>query len=324
LGKAYTYLRTMTDKLPVRVLVCCAFDDIDGAAKGEFYLWFQRYFDNNQTRSLAVQGAENPVLVRDDGVAGAVLGMGKTRAAMSLQAILLDCRLDFSRAYFLLMGCAGSPPSQATVGDVFWATHIIDYDLGHRWAERDGDGKHCFSPRKRYEEVRRFQLNPELTQRALEICSRVALTDCKGLQSYRVRYPDVAARRSPRISTGTFVSGDTFFHGPRLSQEAQFMCDLYEVDNYVVTEMEGSSCAYVLLKFGYLDRLMSVRVAVNFDQGCPSETTLDHLDPKPGHSPGGFDTGIYNCFLAGSVVLDDLLANPSWSLVKTKSLVARI
>ena len=49
-----------------------------------------------------------------------VLGMGKVNSAASMQAILLNPALDFSKAYYLITGVAGTPPSRGTIGDVSW------------------------------------------------------------------------------------------------------------------------------------------------------------------------------------------------------------
>lgn len=59
---------------------------------------------------------------------------------------------------------------------------------------------------------------------------------------------------------------------------------------------------------------MSLRGAVNFDQGNPKETTLQHLDPAPGETAGGFAETVENIELVGSRVVDHIVANwPKWS-----------
>ena len=58
---------------------------------------------------------------------------------------------------------------------------------------------------------------------------------------------------------------------------------------------------------------MSLRGAVNFDQGNPNETTLQHLDPAPGETAGGFAETVENIELVGSRVVDHIVANwPQW------------
>ena len=84
------------------------------------------------------------------------------------------------------------------------------------------------------------------------------------------------------------MTGDTFFHGPGMSNQAQYIAKLYGADDYVITEMEAAAITLVIKRQHGTDRVMSLRGAVNFDQGNPRETTLQHLDPAPGETAGGF------------------------------------
>jgi purine nucleoside permease len=60
---------------------------------------------------------------------------------------------------------------------------------------------------------------------------------------------------------------------------------------------------------------MSLRGAVNFDQGNPNETTLQHLDPAPGQTAGGFAETVENVELVGSRVVDKIVAEwPQWQM----------
>ena len=52
---------------------------------------------------------------------------------------------------------------------------------------------------------------------------------------------------------------------------------------------------------------MSLRGAVNFDQGNPSETTLQHLDPAPGETAGGFAETVENIAAVGSRMVDHIV-----------------
>jgi purine nucleoside permease len=167
-------------------------------------------------------------------------------------------------------------------------------------------------PRKGYEQVRLFHLNPALVDWAMKLTADTPLQDSDSAKAYRLRYPDEAARRSPSVGTGTHMTGDCFFHGPGLSKEAQYIAELYKADPYVITEMEGTAVTYVIKKMVGPDRVMTLRAAVNFDQGNPSETTLQHLDPAPGQTPGGFEVGVKNIALVGSRMVDHIVSN--WSL----------
>jgi purine nucleoside permease len=241
--------------------------------------------------------------------------MGKVNSSASMQAILLDPAYDFSDAYFIFSGVAGTPPSRGTIGDVSWATWLVDYDLGHRWAPEEGEpGAPVFMPRKGYEEYRLFQLNPELVAAAVALGADVPLKDSEAARAYRMRYPDDAARAAPSLKAGTHMTGDTFFHGPGLSREAQYIAELYGADDYLITEMEAAALALVVDRQHGTDRVLSLRGAVNFDQGNPNETTLEHLDPAPGETAGGFAETVENIVLVGAPVVDAIVSDwETWS-----------
>ncbi|BDQ38183.1 lipoprotein [Pseudodesulfovibrio nedwellii] len=300
------------EPVKVKVFVGAQFEigKMAGDKAGEFQHWYEGYLKD--AKEYKVVGAEHPVWVNKDGVAGSVLGMGKVRSSSSMTAILVDPRFDFSDTYFIITGCAGTPPRAGTVAAVFWADYLVDYDLGHRWGAGEvAEGQPLFSVRKGYESVRTIKLNQKLVQRAFELTKDTPLQDSDTSKNYRKNYPDKMAQRSPFVGVGTHVASDTFFHGPTLSKEAQYVCDVNGAGTYVITEMEGVAVGYVITKFGHGDRVLSLRTAVNFDQGNPNETTLEHLDPAPGNYPGGFSTGIKNAYVVGSRFVNEVIAH--WS-----------
>jgi len=301
---------------PVRVKVfdaaMFAIGQNTGDRAGEFQHWYERYWKD--ATPVTVPGALQPVYCNADGVCGAVLGMGKVNSSSSMQAILTSPKFDFSKAYYVISGVAGTPPSRGTIGEVNWATWLVDYDLGHRWApEENKGGEPTFMPRKGYEEYRRFKLNPELVAWAMKLSGDTPLKDSDSAQAYRLRYPQAAARRAPFVGTGTHMTGDTFFHGPGMSNQAQYIARLYGADDYVITEMEAAAITLVIKRQHGTDRVMSLRGAVNFDQGNPRETTLQHLDPAPGETAGGFAETVQNIELVGSRVVDHIVTDwPQW------------
>ncbi|QCO04617.1 purine-nucleoside phosphorylase [Azospirillum argentinense] len=279
-----------------------------GDRAGEFQNWYERYWQSSEP--ITVKGALNPVYCNADGVCGAVLGMGKVSSSASMQAILLNPQLDLSQAYFIISGVAGTPPSRGTIAEVNWATWLVDYDLGHRWAPEEGKpGEPTFMPRKGYESVRLFQLNPALVSWAMKLTGNTPLKDSDSARAYRQRYPQDAARRAPFVGTGTHMTGDTFFHGPGMSEQAQYIAKLYGADDYVITEMEAAAITLVIKRTLGSDRVMSLRGAVNFDQGNPKETTLEHLDPKPGETAGGFAETVENVALVGARMTDHIVSH---------------
>jgi len=307
-GSALAETTPTAPPIPVKVFVASMFEigDNSGDRAGEFQHWYERYFANADP--VAVRGAAHDLYCNDSGVCGSVLGMGKVASSSSMQAILLDPRYDFSDAYFVLSGVAGTPPSKGTIGMVSWATWLVDYDLGHRWAAEEGEpGEPVFMPRSGYEDIRVYPLNPSLVKRAMALSDDTALEDSESARQYRLRYPDEAARRAPFVATGTHMTGDTFFHGPGLSRQAQYMTELYGADDYLITEMEAAAITQVIDRLHGTERILSLRGAVNFDQGNPDETTLQHLDPAPGETAGGFAETVANIELVGSRVVDDMV-----------------
>jgi len=294
----------------VKVFVAAMFEigQLEGDRAGEFQYWYQRYFTD--ARRLAVRGAAGEVFCNGDGVCGSVLGMGKVGSSASMQAIVLNPQFDFSQAYFVISGVAGTPPSRGTIGDVSWGTWLVDYDLGHRWSpEEEPDVWPAFSPRKGYESIRVYQLNPGLLRRVKAVTASTPLLDSAGARAYRAKYPQQQPSRAPRLIFGSHFSSDTFFHGPGLSREAQYIAELYGADDYVITEMESAAIAQVLDRTVGTDRLLSLRGAVNFDQGNPQESTLAHLDPAPGETAGGFDETLQNIVLVGGRLVDAIVAD---------------
>ncbi len=305
---SFTAPATAAEPIKVKVFIAAMFEigQNSGDRAGEFQWWYDRYWKD--AKPIEVKGALKPVYCNNDGVCGAVLGMGKVNSSSSMQAILLDPAFDFSKSYYILSGVGGTPPSRGTIGDVSWATWLVDYDLGHRWAPEEGKpGEPVFMPRKGYEDYRVFKLNPDLIAAALRLDSKVELLDSQDAQNYRMRYPDKAAQAKPSLKTGTHMTGDTFFHGPGLSKEAQYIAHLYGADDYLVTEMEAAAITLVIKRQFGTDRIASLRGSVNFDQGNPNETTLQHLDPAPGQTAGGFAETVQNIYLAGSPLVDDIV-----------------
>jgi purine nucleoside permease len=296
--------------IQVKVFIAAMFEigANTGDKAGEFQNWYQKYF--NKSQPIVVRGALNPIYCNNDGVCGGILGMGKVASSASMQAVLLNEKFDFSSSYFILSGVSGTPPSKGTIGDVTWGSWLIDYDLGHRWAPEEGKvGAPTFMPRKGYENIRRYQLNPLLVKWSVALSTDIKLKDSPSAQAYRIRYPQAAARRQPKVLKGTHMTGDTFFHGPGLSQQAQYITEIYAADDYIATEMEATAITQVISRTYSTQRILSLRGSVNFDQGNPNETTLAHLDPAPGETAGGFAETVENIVLVGAKVTDHIIKN---------------
>ncbi|MDR0770001.1 MAG: purine nucleoside permease [Burkholderiales bacterium] len=304
---------TAAAPIKVKVFIATMFelDDGNGQGASEFRHWKKRYWQN--TTPIAVRGAPHPVYGNRDGVCGAVLGIGKVRSAAAMQAILLDPRFDFSEAYFMISGAAGAPPSKATIGSVIWGTWLVDADLGHRWApDESAAGELAFLPCQGFETTSVLRLNPALVSWAMrlsaELSTAAPLQRSKAVETYCLRYPDAAARGAPVVGAGTHVTSDCFFHGPGLSAQTQAIARLYGADDYTISEMEGIAVAQAIQPLHGLERVMSLRVAANFDQPPPSETTVQHLAVALAHTTDGLADSIDNLEKVGGRVVDTIVA----------------
>ena len=76
---------------------------------------------------------------------------------------------------------------------------------------------------------------------------------------------------------------------PGLSEQAQYIAKLYGADDYVITEMEAAAITLVIKRLHGDDRVMSLRGAVNYDQGNPTKrprsTSIRRRARPPAVSP---------------------------------------
>lgn len=275
-------------------------DEESADAPTELDRWLDAYDFEHEIR---VPGANAPVWYTDDGVAITTTGMGKTEAAATVAALLASPELDLSETYFVTAGVAGAPPDVATLGAVFVADAVVDWDRKHRWA--DGGESECCSEidllkYRPHDYV--FRLDDDLVARASAVGEDVELRDSEEAIEYRQQYEADAARSSPFVGVSATVCGDEFWHGRPFSEQAQWLVDQYDAGVYATSEMEDFGTATALAGFGRLDRYLSVRGVVNFDQPAPGQSARESLDD------GGLvlDLGLENAFRVASAIVDDL------------------
>ncbi|WP_266075753.1 nucleoside phosphorylase-I family protein [Haladaptatus caseinilyticus] len=315
-GETDTSPEAATDQVDVNVFVIAAFEVADlkkregtTDAPGEFQLWYQNY---DLTHTVDVPGAFAPVYHNDDGVAGTVVGIGKTNAASSLTAILRSPEFDFENAYFVTAGIAGSPPDVGTLGSVFVSDGVADWDLVHRWSRSDGEADPHAMMFRPHRPDHAYELNDGLVKTAHRLGKRVSLTDSERAKEYRKLYSQETAQSDPFVGVGTTMCGDTYWHGSTFSDQAAHIAEEYGVSTYATTEMEDFATARVLDRFGHLDRYVSLRSVSNFDQPHQCQTVQESLAADS----GGFRPSVTNVYRVGSELVDELVEN--WNHWETR------
>ncbi|MGH7883044.1 MAG: purine-nucleoside phosphorylase [Candidatus Dormibacteraceae bacterium] len=281
---------------PVRVLVLTMFNP-------ETAPWLAH---EHLTTSFNVPGAFAPVRCDSSGLCVTTLGEGKSNAGASMTAILLDHQLDLGHAFFLTAGIAGTPPSVGTLGFAAWAHWVVDWDLGnHLLPETAPDVPHGYLPT--YDEhTSAYHLNEKLSTLAMTVTKNVTLSDSPEAMTARKHYPGQASQH-PFITQCDTISGDDFWAGSELSEEAQYITDLRtnHAARYCTTAEEDTAIATALNRAGYLDKYLVLRTASDFDQPYPGQTMRALLATFPGFGPA-----IENEYRVGSTMAHYLIDHP--------------
>ena len=263
--------KTLTSKLPVKVLILPKFEvgEMTGDFPGEAQYYYEGYLAGGEEYELKGAG-DNAKLYYKDGIALCVTGMGKVSAALQTSAVLSDERFDFSKAYVLSTGCAGSAKGYGIMGDVFILSAAVDYDLGHHADPRDmsSERETTWFHDSSYDDCAKIATNPTLTESVYNLVKDTKLeTTERTAEIMRTEFPGEAwADREPKVLRGTTVSGDNFWKGQYDHENALLMMETYGcTDPYAVTEMEEIAIGRAVKNFSLLDRLIILRDSVNMD-----------------------------------------------------------
>ena len=201
--------------LPVRVLILPKFEvgEMAGDFPGEAQYYYEAYLSGAEAYDVP-NGAPGLKLYYKDGTALCVLGMGKVNAALAAMAVLSDARFDYSQAYILSTGCAGSAMETTVMGDVFLITAAVDYDLGHHADGRDladPEGISWFHDAD-YDDAAVVILNRELAAKAYALVKDTPVHTTDRTRNAMRRTFDGAAWavRDPLVLTGTTVTADNY------------------------------------------------------------------------------------------------------------------
>ncbi|MDO4740416.1 MAG: hypothetical protein Q4A66_07090 [Eubacteriales bacterium] len=310
------------EPIEIKVLILPKFEtgELTGDAPGEAQSYYEAYCAGGEEYEIK-GGFEGQKLHVRDGVALYVTGMGKVNAGASLQAILLDDRFDFSEAYVLGIGCAGSAYETTVMGDVIVVTAVVDFDLGHRVDIRDttdGAGATWYHDPS-YESSSFKLLDPELMDKVYELVKDVEIDTTEKTRAFMAHAFDDApwAVRDPQVLRGTSITSDSYWKGSYMHEDALLATAAYDCpDPFLASEMEDTALATVMDRMGMLDRLIILRNSVNMDvfmNGATPESlwspeTFQPLDSETNVEAADiFTVSNDNNFKVGSVIIDAIL-----------------
>ena len=306
-------------QIPVQVLILPKFevDELTGDFPGEAQLFYEEYLAGGDV--YEVRGCpDTNTLYYKDGIAMCLAGQGKVAAALNLSGVLSDERFDFSDAYILSVGCAGSAEGYGIFGDVFVISAAVDYDLGHKADPRDleSSSQTTWYHVDDFDQTAAIRMDPELTGRVFELVKDVHLETTRLTERHLdAEYPDEEwAQRPPQVLRGTSVTGDNYWKGSYDHQNALLITETYGCpDPFAATEMEDVAVGLTAKQFGLLDRLIVLRVGVDMDDfaadvspeslwGAEEQENLAAEEST--ESVDVFATAMQNCFVTGKTVIE--------------------
>jgi purine nucleoside permease len=239
------------------------------------------------TAERSLPGLREPLRVTDDGVGIVPTGIGKADAATTVASLFASPRVDCSAAVFLTVGIAGGPPQTGPFGSVCVGDCVVDWDRKHRVADDDERPVDLLYWRER-DYV--YDLDPALADRAVEAAEGTELR--------------TVGDGTPEVTRGTVVSGDEFWHGGTLAEQAEWLVDAYDAPPYRVTEMEAAGAVVALDRFDALDRYAVVRGLANHDRPPADSTAHENLDLDTGEHAN--DVAAENAYRVGRALVDRL------------------
>ncbi len=316
-------LSDSSSPIPVKVLLLPKFEvgEMSGDFPGEAQFYYEHYLNGAEEYKIK-NGKDEATLYYKDGIALSVLGMGKINAALSTMAILMDKRFDYSDAYIISTGCAGSSAGNTVMGDVFIITAAVDYDLGHHADSREiaePDGMTWFHDAD-FDDAAVVLLDPDLMKRVYTLVKDTPLETTERTRNYMQKaFEGVEwAVRDPQVLRGTTVTGDNYWKGSYDHQNALLMTETYQCpDPYTSAEMEDIAVARAAEWMGLLDHLIIIRDSVNMDVfmlgttpeslwGTAEAMTLASEDSV--EAADIFEVAMKNNFDVGRIIIDTIMA----------------
>ena len=309
-------------KLSVKVLILPKFEvgEMTGDFPGEAQFYYEGFLSGG--KEYDIHNGDNTLkLYFRDGVALCIVGMSKVNSALNTSRVLSDPRFDFSQAFIISTGCAGSAVGSTVMGDVFVITDAADYDLGHHADPREmtsGRAENWFHD-PMYDESASIRLNKKLTQEVFDLVKNTKLETTQRTRNFmKAAFPGEAwAKRDPKVLKGSTVTSDNYWKGRYGHKNAMLITKTYGFDDsYALTEMEDAAIGQAVRKHGMLDRFIILRDSVNMDAFMMGETPESLWSPSSQNtvvsddsteSADIFTTAMENNFKVGKIVIEAIL-----------------
>ena len=313
-------------KTALRAIIIPKFEigKITGDTPGEAQLFYEQYCTGCEEAEIPHLPETAHCYVNEKtGAAILVTDSGKTKAGLSLMALLSCDRYDCSNAYIVSVGCGGGSLGEAILGDVVVVTAACDYDLGHHVDSREvtePNNAVTWFPDEDYVDQAYKPLDAELSEKVYQMIKDCPLQTTEMARKWMAEnFPSWdRATQDPAVLKGTAVTGDDYWKGLYGHQNANYIVKYYGApDPYAVTEMEEVAIAATAECFGMQDRIISIRVIVNMDVFWSTDTpeslwgthgsfSFKVAEPNT-ETLDIFEPAMHNLFDASRIVIDAIL-----------------
>jgi purine nucleoside permease len=160
-----------------------------------------------------------------------------------------------------------------------------------------------------------FELNANLRDIAAAFAKKAKLVDSSDARAYRARFQNSgfkAATRSPEVISCDVATADVFYSGTLLGEAFENLTTLITngTSSYCMSAQEDNATLEALLRAasrGAVDfaRIIVMRTASDFDRPPPGISAVENL--LSGFTDGAFPPALANLYLAGNVVVKEIL-----------------
>jgi purine nucleoside permease len=310
--------------IQVKVVVVAMFElgADTGDAPGELQYWVER---DHLDKVYEIAGAGHAARMNDQGEMAVLTLMGPSHAAATITAVALDPRFDFSHAYWIVAGIAGSDPERAPLGSAVWAKWVVDGDLGYEIDAREmpkdwQTGELPLRKARPFEEPVQaiegqvFELNGRLAEWAYGLTKDLKLTDTPEMAAARNLYGSQAAERAPLVLMGDELSSARYWHGEMMEAWAREWVKYFTGGKgvYTTCAMEDTGTLQALKWLsasGRVDwqRVMVLRTVSNFDRQWPGVDASESLNRQRTSRAAAYLPSLESAYGVGHAVVAEIL-----------------